>query len=106
MKKAIVDLSNSLTASTSTQVLCMTVNHVDTNENKMYFVEYPTNLPPNHNNLYVRGNTVKELPLEDYNKVKEAFKSFEEHKQVHSYLHAPTYLIAYLAPYKELNLFS
>lgn len=107
MKKHITGLSNSLTASIKTEMLCMEVTEDTTNKKEFYFIEYPTNKLPNHNHLHVKGNIVTPLTYWEYTKIKEAFYSFEEKSLEHNYLHAPTFILAYLIPLNvKLDLFS
>ena len=96
MKEIITGLSNSLTVSTTTEALCMEISKEGTSEVKRYFIEYPPNVLPNHRNLTVRGNRLVELTHLEYDTLSLAIKSFEVSKQEHPYLHAPTYLIAYI----------
>lgn len=96
MKEMITGLSNSLTVSTTTEALCMEISKGEDAPKKMYFIEYPTNIPPNHRNLFVRGNRIVELTHWEYHNVSQAIEAFQEKRLEYSYLHAPTFLIGYL----------
>lgn len=94
MRKTILKLSPSFTASTTTEMLVMQVQQEDESV-KFHFVEYPTNLPPSHYNLETRGNFVKDLTEEESTVVYEAFLKLNVLLKTKPFLHAPTYIIAY-----------
>jgi len=96
MKEVITGLSNSLTVSTTTEALCMEISKGEDMTKKMYFIEYPTNIPPNHRNLFVRGNRIVELTTWEYDNITQAIKDFQEKRMEYNFLHAPSFLIGYL----------
>lgn len=94
MRKTILKLSPSFTASTTTEMLVMQVQQED-GSSKYYFVEYPTNLPPSHYDLKTRGNFVKDLTKDEFGTVFESFTELSNSMKLKPFLHAPTYIIAY-----------
>lgn len=94
MRKVILELTPSLTASVKTQVLCMKLQEEEENI-KYYFVEYPTNLPPNHYMLHSKGNVVTEIEKETYEVIFNCFNTFVDLTKKYPYLHAPTFILSY-----------
>ena len=94
MKTIILEMTPSLTASIKTEMMCLKVK-TPNDEIKHYFVEYPTNVPPDVNNLISKGNFVKELSVCNFNILKLAITSYIGSRQECDYLHTPTYIISF-----------
>lgn len=104
MRKTILSVTSSLTASTSTEMLCMQIQE-ETGDVKYYFIEYPTNIPPNHYNINARGNVVKELSKDDFLIISESFELFCNLKRNKPYLHAPSFIQGYCIGTVDVELF-
>ena len=83
-------ISQSLTVSLKTEAMLMKI------KDKHYFIEYPVNILPNPRNLFVKGNRVVLVTDKQFELLKTCFEDYINIKQVKPFIHAPTFIIAYL----------
>lgn len=97
MNNTVLELSNSLTSSTRLEMMLIKVLSKEDNKEHCYFVEYPTNVPPNPNNLKVKGNTVVEINKYDFSCIFTAFKEYRVNYESGMYfLHPPSFIYAFM----------
>lgn len=80
-------MSQSLTVSTRTEAMLVKV------DNKYYFIEYPTNRPPNFSKLGSNGEVVSQINLTEFNVLFYCIEEFISLKKKHHFLHAPSFII-------------
>ena len=80
-------VSKSLTVGVRSEALL-----VHTSTGQYYFIEYPTNQPPNPIDVFNEINDTVELTPYEFGTLNSAFLEYEELQTKLGYIHAPTYL--------------
>lgn len=93
MRYISTTLTNSLTASTKTEMFCVRLEK-SKQEFEYYFVEHPTNLIPNIRKLK-DCKSATQLTSTEWQVLSNAFEKYLEVNKELAFVHPPTFVIAY-----------
>jgi chitinase len=83
-------ISQSVTVSTKTEAMLIQI------EDKHYFIEYKTNLPPIPENLHKKGDIVSLVDKETFEVLKLCFDKYTTLRSTQPWLHAPSFIKGFL----------